>query len=189
MSGQLITIAASGGRSIEADLNVPAAGSGPGLILLQDAADNNRDLSDLGDLYAEEGYVVLCPRGVGIAQGAEDTATAAAALRSRPECTGKVGTLGFGRGGKLAYLAAAEAGVDCAVSYYGLDAVETENVAPESVEQPCKGHGRGVRRNERRDPQGNQPPYVQVGFVGELMTCIGNKLSFGVGVFAWCRSR
>jgi len=122
MSGQLITIAASGGRSIEADLNVPAAGSGPGLILLQDAADNNRDLSDLGDLYAEEGYVVLCPRGVGIAQGAEDTATAAAALRSRPECTGKVGTLGFGRGGKLAYLAAAEAGVDCAVSYYGLDA-------------------------------------------------------------------
>jgi len=33
-----------------------------------------------------------------------------------------------------------------------------------------KGHGRGVRRNERRDPQGSQPPYVQVGFVGGLMT-------------------
>ena len=44
---------------------------------------------------------------------------AVATLRTRSECTGKVGALGFGLGGELAYLAAAEAGVDCAVSYYG----------------------------------------------------------------------
>jgi len=122
MRGQSINLAASGGRSIEAHLHVPGSGGGPGLILLQDAADNDRDLSELGDLYAEEGYAVLRPKGFGIAQGTEDLAAAVAALRSRPECTGKVGALGFGLGGKLAYLAAAEAGVDCAISYYGLDA-------------------------------------------------------------------
>src|SRR5215831_7033438 len=122
MSGQLITIAASGGHSIEAHLHVPAAGGGPGLIPLQDAADNDQDLSELGDLYAEEGYVTLRPKGFGIAQGTEDLVAAVAALRLRPECTGKVGALGFGRGGKLAYLAAAEAGVDCAISYCDPDA-------------------------------------------------------------------
>ena len=119
MKGQSINIAAAGGRSIEADLHVPEAGSGPGLILFQDVADDDRYLSEIGNLYAEEGYAVLCPKGFGIAQGAEDVAAAVAALRSRPECTGKVGALGFGLGGKLAYLAAAEAGVDCAICYYG----------------------------------------------------------------------
>jgi carboxymethylenebutenolidase len=119
MNGQSINIAAAGGRNIEAYLDVPEAGSGPGLILFQDVADNDRDLRELGSLYAEEGYAVLCPRGFGIAQGSEDVAAAVTALRSRPECTGKVGALGFGLGGKLAYLAAAEAGVDCAICYYG----------------------------------------------------------------------
>jgi carboxymethylenebutenolidase len=122
MRGQSITIAAAGSRSIEAHLHVPGAGSGPGLILLQDVADNDQDLSEIGDLYAEEGYAVLCPTGFGIAQGTEDLAAAVAALRSRPECSGKVGLLGFGLSGKFAYLGAAEAGVDCAISYYGFDA-------------------------------------------------------------------
>jgi carboxymethylenebutenolidase len=122
MRGQSITIAAANSRSIEAHLHVPGAGSGPGLILLHDVAGNDQDLSEIGDLYAEEGYAVLCPTGFGIAQGTEDLAAAVAALRSRPECTGKVGVLGFGLGGKLAYLGATEAGVDCAISYYGLDA-------------------------------------------------------------------
>lgn len=119
MSGKLINIAVADGRSIEAGLHVPGAGSGPGLILFRDTADDDRELSELGNLYAEEGYAVLCPIGFGIAQGAEDIAAVVAALRSRPECTGKAGALGFGLGGKLAYLAAAEAGVDCAISYYG----------------------------------------------------------------------
>ena len=118
MNEQLMTIA-TGGRRIEARLMVARAGSGPGLILFQDIADDDRDLRELGNLYAEEGYAVLCPKGFGIAQGAEDIAAAVEALRSRPECTGKVGAVGFGLGGKLAYLAAAEARVDCAISYYG----------------------------------------------------------------------
>jgi carboxymethylenebutenolidase len=49
-----------------------------------------------------------------------DITAAVAALRGRAECTGKVGALGFCLGGLLSVLAAAHAGVDCAVGYYGV---------------------------------------------------------------------
>ena len=118
MSGDFIRIAA-GGRDFRAYFAVPEAGSGPGLVLFHDISDVDRDLRELSDLYAAEGYVVLCPETFTVAKGAEDVIRAVEALRGRSECTGKVGALGFGLGGKLAYLAAAEAGVDCAISYYG----------------------------------------------------------------------
>jgi carboxymethylenebutenolidase len=106
----------AGGRAYIA---VPEAGKGPGLLVLPDITDRERDHRELGDSYAAEGYVVLCPDVSALSRGAEDIAAAVAVLRSRSECTGKVGVLGFGLGGKLAYLAAAEANIDCAVSYYG----------------------------------------------------------------------
>jgi carboxymethylenebutenolidase len=118
MSGGFISIAA-GGTGFRAYFAVPEAGSGPGLVLFHDIADREGDLRELSELYAAEGYVVLCPDGFSIAKGAEDVAAAVEALRGRSECTGKVGALGFGLGGKLTCLAAAEAGVDCAISYYG----------------------------------------------------------------------
>jgi carboxymethylenebutenolidase len=96
---------------------VPGAGSGPGLVLFHDLLDDDRDLRELSEFYAEEGYLVFCPKAFAVARGAGDVLAAVAALRGRAEVKGKVGALGFGLGGKLAYLA--EAGVDCAVSYYG----------------------------------------------------------------------
>jgi carboxymethylenebutenolidase len=114
MSGHFIGLAS--GRAYIA---VPEAGEGPGLLMLPDGSDGDRDLRELGDLYAAEGYVVLCPEVATLSNGAHDIAAAVTALRARSECTGKVGALGFGLGGKLAYLAAAEADIDCAVSYYG----------------------------------------------------------------------
>src|SRR5271166_3228814 len=114
MSGHFVEIAA--GRAYIA---VPEAGEGPGLLLFPDVSDDDRDLRELSHLYAEEGYVVLCPEVSAVTKGVEDIVAAAAALRARAECNGEVGALGFGLGGKLAYLAAAETHVDCAVSYYG----------------------------------------------------------------------
>jgi carboxymethylenebutenolidase len=92
---------------------LPKGGSGPGLVLLMEA---DRDAQAIADIFTAEGYVVLCPEAK-----IEETGVAAAvaAVRGRGECTGKVGALGFGRGGRLAYLAAADAGVDCAVVYHG----------------------------------------------------------------------
>jgi carboxymethylenebutenolidase len=127
-------------------LAVPAAGSGPGIVLLQEIFGVNAHMRDVADLYAEEGYVVLAPdlfhameqrvelgyegadmeKAFGFYQrfdpetAVPDIIASVAALRSRPECTGKVGAIGFCLGGKLAWLAAARAGVDAAVSYYGV---------------------------------------------------------------------
>jgi carboxymethylenebutenolidase len=120
-------------------------------VLLQEVFGINHHIRAVADTYAEEGYVVLAPdlfwriepgvqlgytgadldkavslyQRFDVARGVEDIKATVAALRALPACTGKVGALGFCLGGRLAYLAAAHAGVDCAVSYYGggIDAV------------------------------------------------------------------
>jgi carboxymethylenebutenolidase len=105
MNGQWVSIG-DGGRGY---LAFPEAGRGPGLVLLDEARD-----PETADLYAAEGYIVLCPERL-------DRAAAAAisALRARPECAGKVGLVGFGRGGMTALREAARGGVDAAVVYCG----------------------------------------------------------------------
>jgi carboxymethylenebutenolidase len=129
MSGNFISIATARG-GFRAYLAVPDAGAGPGLVLFHDVSDDDQDLRDLGDLYAAEGYVVLCPEATAVAKGVEDVAATVEALRGRDECTGRVGALGFGLGGKLACLAAAEAGVYCAISYYGFEIDSALELAP-----------------------------------------------------------
>lgn len=155
MTGQVIELMADG-RRFAGYLNRPEAGSGPGLVLLQTAFGLDYHMRDIADLYAGEGYVVLCPdlywrQGPGldlkqndadrrkavalyeqfdIAAAVSDIGAAITALRARPECTGKVGALGFCMGGGLAYRAAALCGVDCAVSYYGTRIDEALDLVP-----------------------------------------------------------
>lgn len=146
MPGTMIDIAAEDGGSFEGYLALPASGSGPGILLIQEIFGVNSHIRDVADLYAEEGYVVLAPdlfwrqkpgvqldyteedwkqafaylQGFDFGKGISDLKATVAALKARPECTGKVGALGFCMGGTLAYLAAANVGVDCAVAYYGV---------------------------------------------------------------------
>ncbi len=89
MSGDFISIATAEG-GFRAYLAVPEARSGPGLALFLDISDEDRDLRELGDLYAAEGYVVLCPEAFAVAKGVEDVAATVEALRGRDECTGRV---------------------------------------------------------------------------------------------------
>ena len=56
MSGQWISIAAADGNASRAYLAIPEAGHGPGLVLLDETIAH-----EIADLYAAEGYVVLCP--------------------------------------------------------------------------------------------------------------------------------
>ena len=144
MAGSWINIGSDYG--FRGYLAVPTSGSGPGLLLLQEIFGINQHMRDVADYFAEEGYVVLAPdlfwrqqRGVELGNSEadmakamalyqhfdtdlamQDVAASLACLRTRPECTGKVGALGFCLGGKLAYLAAARTNIDCAVSYYGV---------------------------------------------------------------------
>ena len=146
MAGQWIDIAAKDGGTFKGYLAIPASGSGPGILLLQEIFGVNTSMREVADHYAEEGYVVLAPDlfwrmepGVELGyteadfgkamgyyqrfdanQSIKDAADALKVLRARPECKGKVGALGFCLGGKLAYLVAARTDIDCAVSYYGV---------------------------------------------------------------------
>jgi carboxymethylenebutenolidase len=145
MPSQTITVTAADGRPFSAYLSVPAAGRGPGLILLQEIYGVNATIRAATDLFAEEGYVVLAPdlffrlqpnvglgyspadrqtalgylRRFDVNQGVADIGAALHALKARPECTGKAGVIGFCLGGKMAFLSAARLPVEVAVAFYG----------------------------------------------------------------------
>src|SRR5216684_1926139 len=138
VAGQWIDIAAADGGTFKGYLTVPASGSGPGILLLQEIFGVNSSMREVADYYAEEGYVVLAPDlfwrlepGIELGyseadfnkafgyyqrfdanQSIKDAADALKVLRARSECVGKVGALGFCLGGKLAYLAAARPDVE-----------------------------------------------------------------------------
>jgi len=140
-----IPVAAPDG-SFDAYLALPPAGRGPGLVLFQEIFGVNEHIRAVAEQYALDGFVVLAPdvfwrgqrrielgyegeqrqRGIALAMALKppqvmaDIAATVAALRARPEVAGaKVGAIGYCMGGRLAFFAAASAGVDAAVAYYG----------------------------------------------------------------------
>jgi carboxymethylenebutenolidase len=140
------SVAVPGGALFDAYLATPPAGRGPGLVLFQEIFGVNEHIRAVAEQYALDGFVVLAPdifwrsqrrvelgyegadrqRGIQLAgqlKGPElglDMVAAVTALRSRAEVGGsKVGAIGYCMGGRLAFLAAATAGVDAAVAYYG----------------------------------------------------------------------
>ncbi|MCR5867203.1 dienelactone hydrolase family protein [Aquincola sp. J276] len=148
MSSQWITINAQDGGQYGAYLALPPAGTGPGLVLFQEIFGVNAHIRAVADQYAQDGFVVLAPdvfwrdaprvelgysgpdydRAIELMKAARpeqlaaDIKTTVATLRARTEVDaagGKVGTIGYCMGGRLAYIAAADPGVDAAVCYYG----------------------------------------------------------------------
>ncbi|HQR04894.1 MAG: dienelactone hydrolase family protein [Proteobacteria bacterium] len=143
--GQWISIDTARHPGFEAYLATPPTGSGPGLLLLQEAMGVNPHIRTVADQYAAEGFTVLAPDvfwrlqphlefGYGEAEmqkvmaaiggldfplALQDIAHSIDALRARPECTGKVAALGYCMGGLLSFLTAASGQVDAAVCYYG----------------------------------------------------------------------
>ena len=61
MAGQWIDIKGADGGTFKGYLAVPASGSGPGILLLQEIFGVNASMRSVADYYAEEGYVVLVP--------------------------------------------------------------------------------------------------------------------------------
>jgi len=127
-------------------LALPPAGRGPGLLLMQEIFGVNEHIRAVADQYALDGFVVLAPdlfwrqaprvelgyegadmtqaRSLMQAYTAEqaiaDIGVAARVLRARAEVgASKVGAVGYCMGGRMAWFAAATAGVDAAVAYYG----------------------------------------------------------------------
>ena len=142
-----VTIRAADGGSFSAYLATPSAGRGPGVVLIQEIFGVNKVMRDLADGFARQGHVVLCPdlfwrqepgiqitdqtdaewqkafslyKGFNEAKGVDDLKSTLAHLRQLLACTGKVGSVGYCLGGKLAYLMATRSDADCSVGYYGV---------------------------------------------------------------------
>src|ERR1700678_3150393 len=142
-----ITIRAQDGGSFTGYLAVPKGGSGPGIVVAQEIFGVNAVMRAVCDALASQGYAALRPDifwgiepGIQSAdktegdwkpafelfslfdvdKGIGDLEAGLAQLRRHPACTGKVGSVGYCLGAKLAYLIATRSDVDCSVGHYGL---------------------------------------------------------------------
>ena len=161
-----VTIRAADGGSFKAYLATPKSGKGPGILLIQEIFGVNKVMRDLADGYAAQGYVVMCPdifwrqepgvditdqtkaewdkafklfQGFNVDKGVDDLKATSAALRSHAACTGKVGSVGYCLGGKLAYLMATRSDSDADVGYYGVGIQDLLGEA-KSIKKPLLLH-------------------------------------------------
>lgn len=160
-----IDITAPDGGTFQAYLALPVSGKGPAIVLLQEIFGVNAHIRSVADSYAADGYVVIAPdvfwrsephvelgydeagrdRGVALMQATPlptfvgDIGAVVGTLRAMPEVTGKVAAIGYCFGGLLAYLAAADTGVDAAVAYYG-GGIQNQLDAAPRVKVPMMFH-------------------------------------------------
>ena len=99
---------------------MPAAGRGPGGVVIQEWWGLVGHITAVADRFADAGFLALAPdlyhgkvarepdeagkllMGMAMDQAARDIAGAARALAARAEVTGRIGTVGFCMGGSLA---------------------------------------------------------------------------------------
>ena len=142
-----ITINARDGGSFMAYKATPPAGTGPGLVVIQEIFGVNQVMRDLTDWYASQGFVALCPDifwriepGIQLTdqteeewekafelfgkfdlnKGTDDLIATLEHLRGLDECTGTAGSVGYCLGGRLAYLMACRSDAEANVGYYGV---------------------------------------------------------------------
>ena len=89
------------------------------------------------------------------AVGMKDVQAAVTRLRSRPECNGRVGVMGFCLGGTMAYLSVARTDADAAVSYYGTRKdIKSGFPAPGIITLSICLRGEGERRRDKTTADG-----------------------------------
>ena len=131
-----IQIPSLDGAKFNAYAALPKGGNGPGVLVVHEAAGISVPVCILCDKLAGHGYMAVYPdltwrqaSGARMPQdpatfdsdaGLRDLLATLAFMRHMPGCSSKVGVLGYGLGGRLAFLMAARSDIDCAVSYYGL---------------------------------------------------------------------
>ncbi len=127
----------------------PRTSPAPAVVVLQELFGVNADIRETCDELAEQGFLAIAPdlfwrqepgvdlnvtseadwqHGLSLYQaydraaGAKDVKDTISAVRSLPECNGKVAILGYCLGGLIAFLTAVRYdGIDAAVAYHGGD--------------------------------------------------------------------
>ncbi len=160
---ETLTVETDAGQ-MPAHLVLPEAGSGPGVLLVQEIFGYSRYVQARAADLAALGYVVLVPElfwRVGVSAVPEgpdvlqeamgvmarvpfegaiaDSVAAFGALRARPEVRGGAGIVGFCYGGGIGFAVAAQVAPTCLVSYYGSALPGLLDLAP-AVTAPSLHH-------------------------------------------------
>jgi carboxymethylenebutenolidase len=158
------------GRGWSGYLALPTATPGPwpGVVVIHEAFGLNDDIRQKADVFAAHGYLALAPdlfegrswiRCIRSAFGQLRAGTGPAFavlhgargfLAGRPDCTGKVGVIGFCLGGGFALLCAPGHGFDVAAVNYG--------DVPKDAERVLAGACPVVGSFGGRDQMGTKPP-------------------------------
>ena len=134
-------------------------GPWPAVVAIQEIFGINAVMRDVCDRLADLGFLAVCPDlfwrlqpGIELTdktpqewkqaldymnrfdfdKGMEDIQATIHQVRARPDCTGKVGAVGYCLGGHLAFLASTRTNVDAAVGYYGVNLQARLDEAPKA---------------------------------------------------------
>ena len=165
--GSDVAIKAKDGGKFQAYLSLPVTDlPAPAVIVIQEIFGVNRNMRDICDNLSQMGYTAICPdlfwrqkpgvqltdktdaewqqafefyKGFDIILGIKDLIATLDFVRNHKDCSGKVGSIGYCLGGKLAYLMAARSTVDCSVSYYGVD-IDSFTAEAAAIKKPLLLH-------------------------------------------------
>src|SRR5215510_8909596 len=137
MAGKMVEFAANGGKT-EGYLATPAAGKGPGVLVIQEWWGLVGHIKKVADRFAAEGFTALAPdlyhgktasepdtagklfMALNIGQAEKDLRGANTYLLAQSS-TKKVGVVGFCMGGQLALFAATlNPAIGACVNFYGV---------------------------------------------------------------------
>jgi carboxymethylenebutenolidase len=145
MVTSMASLRTDAGSSFGAYLARPDRPNHAGIVILQEIFGVNSNMRSVADALATAGFTAIVPdlfwrqqpgveldpatdreratelmRGLDPDLAVQDALLAADYVRTLPGANGKVGAVGYCLGGKLAYLLSMQAGIDAAVSYYGV---------------------------------------------------------------------
>jgi carboxymethylenebutenolidase len=171
---------------------LPASGRGPGVLVFQEIFGVNDNMRGIADRLAEAGFVAVVPdmfwrlerrferndesgmadafamvQKLDFRAAADDINAVHSHLISMPECTGKVGAMGFCLGGALAFVAATSSrvdgcGPDATVCYYG-SAINGMLDQADRIEAPVLFH------------YGTKDPYIPAEKIAEVERAVAGK--------------
>ncbi|MDE2487457.1 MAG: dienelactone hydrolase family protein [Alphaproteobacteria bacterium] len=163
--GERTTIKTKDG-SFSAYVARPKAASAPAVVVIQEIFGVNQVMRDITDGLAGQGYLAICPdlfwriepdiditdkseaewkrafelfNAFDVDLGVRDIRATIDQVRRDPQCSGKVGAVGFCLGGLLAFLTATRTDADASISYYGVG-IENRVGEAEKLTRPLLLH-------------------------------------------------